>query len=618
MNLSEIQVQNFRNIDSLTVKLSPGLNVIVGENNVGKTNLLDAVRLALGSASASGEPVRLFKEDLHRGRDGKTKSTTIRVDLVFAALTPEEQGQFIDLLNYDATEPKNSTASIHFECSWNESLKRWQFRRWAGARPNAEAVVPEDALQSLPLTLLGALRDALSALVPGRQSRLGRLLSISAAESDKTSLVTIVKAANDALQQQQLVRNVESRILRALQGASGPNLSQEAAIQAFEPEFDRIVNNLRLVLKVRGILNENNAPLFEEVRANGLGYNNLLYIATVLAELKASTQATLPLLLVEEPEAHLHPQLQTLLADFLAKGASEGEENSNVQTIVTTHSPTITAYVPPSRIRVLHRPTSGDLRCVSLSACGFDEREMNQLRRMFDVTKATLLFAKGVVLVEGTTEAILLPVLARRLGMPLEQKALSVIPVCGVDFGTIGKLFGNDKLSLPVAIVTDGDAEIVYNPSSKEQDWTAALPRKDADGQLEVCDRVLALQQEFKANPVVRVCPSQVTLEYDLADAGSKNPDIMCQAWESCFLRSSRTFNSEKLAECGADHNRRVLAVWRGICLAETTRGKGEFAQALAEALEARDEAGKLKIPPDGFSVPKYLQNAVSFVWGSV
>src|SRR5262249_1456380 len=153
--------------------------------------------------------------------------------------------------NYDPTAPDKSTASIHFEWSWDDKVGRWTMRRWAGDRPESEASVPDEILQSIPLTLLAAMRDALSALMPGRQSRLGRLLGATAQEKDRSDIEGIVRSANLELQKNELITQVEKRIRSILLGTSGPDLSQNAAVRTSEPKFDRIVNTLRLVLKMR-------------------------------------------------------------------------------------------------------------------------------------------------------------------------------------------------------------------------------------------------------------------------------------------------------------------------------------------------------------------------------
>ena len=545
MYLSKIVVNNFRNLKSLEIGLSPGLNVIVGENNVGKTNLLEALRAALGSASASGDPVRLSKDDLHIDPSGLVVQEPIRVDLTFSGLSKDEQAEFLDALEYNPEHPELSIASIHFEWSWSEKTERWNSRRWGGNRSKSETPVPEDVLQSVPVTLLTALRDAINALVPGRQSRIGRLLGVSANEDEKIKVQDIIKKANSDLQSNELIIAAEAKICQALKNASGPYFGQDVQIRASEPEFERIVRNLRLVLKLKGNVPETGDPTIQELRSNGLGYNNLIYIATVLAELGASANATLPLLLVEEPEAHLHPQLQILLADFLSKGGLNEVKKGNVQTIVTTHSPTIASHVPTETIRVLHQDTTSGLRCVCLGDCGLNVREANQLRRMLDVTRATLLFAKGIILVEGISEALLVPVLSRRLNIKLEDMGVSVIPVCGVDFLTISRLFSEEKLNIPMAIITDGDPEVITAEGSSDTSWRSEIPKKDPVTGFEISTRVRGLKERLANNNVVDIFHSRVTLEYDLAYAGEINADVICEAWRQCFDGEPRTLNKK-------------------------------------------------------------------------
>ena len=624
MYLQQITVKNFRCLKEITITLSSGLNVLVGENNIGKTALLDAIRAALGPAASTGEPLKVGPDDRHRKADGSYVGEPIKVSLVFANLSSDEQAQFIDILNYNAAEPAKSTAQLNFRWSWNEKTKHYSVSRWGGAAEFSENGVPEDVLQMLPITLLGALRDATAALQPGRNSRLAHLLEARATEADKTAIVKFGKDTNEALEKNELVSKTQSHITKTLGDLSGAIFSQKTAIKTSPPEFEKIIQGLRLVV---ARLVPGGGEITDELRANGLGFNNLFYIATVILELNAQANALLPLLLVEEPEAHLHPQLQTLLAEFLAD--PKELHPVKVQSLVTSHSPTIAAHVPPERLRVLHLSKAGEMHCASFDACGLSAHKLAQVRRMLDVTRASLLFARGVILVEGITEALLLPVLARRAGINLEENGISVVPVCGVDFGTIAALFDGQGLKIPLAIVTDGDpgTEDEADPEEPagggqaapavvpaEVVWHQREPRHDEAGVLVVCDRVVKLKATYAGKPLVRVFHSDVTLEYSLAKAAAPNPKVICDTWVSLFAGQPRTLNQARLDACAGNLDLEALAVWRGICQANTTRSKAEFAQALAAKLDAKGEDGAYLVTPAAFANPAYLTDALAHV----
>src|SRR5690606_29078766 len=180
------------------------------------------------------------------------------------------------------------------------------------------------------------------------------------------------------------------------------------AIEAADPAFARILQALRIVIPGNPV---------RELTSSGLGYNNVLYIATVLAHLRQSPAHDTPILLIEEPEAHLHPQLVAHLGDYLSRTLVG---MARPQVIVTTHSPTLASRVHPRQIIAMHarRDASGGSKvvCSSLAMVAMSDEETRQLRRFLDITRATLYFAKGLILVEGICEELILPHLARALG----------------------------------------------------------------------------------------------------------------------------------------------------------------------------------------------------------
>jgi putative ATP-dependent endonuclease of OLD family len=164
----------------------------------------------------------------------------------------------------------------------------------------------------------------------------------------------------------------------------------------------------------RGILEKLQLLIDQEDRHQGLGYSNLLFMATELLLLEQE-QDEFPLLLIEEPEAHLHPQLQmkflrAIREDFGRIGRPA------LQSILTTHSPNLASKAPLESIIIMARGKAFPLRSDQTE---LDPSDYVFLEKFLDVTKSNLFFAKGVLIVEGDGENILLPTIAEILGKPL-------------------------------------------------------------------------------------------------------------------------------------------------------------------------------------------------------
>jgi len=171
-----------------------------------------------------------------------------------------------------------------------------------------------------------------------------------------------------------------------------------------DPSFTSIARSLTILLS-------NDALTDFEPSRNGLGLNNILYISMLLdyfAKRVGTTSAAGQLLLIEEPEAHLHPQLQRVLYSTLAR--------KNFQTIITTHSTHISSHAPVDSFIVLtNQGSPSTSACAPTRAANLSLGQIADLDRFLDATRSTLLYARKVMLVEGATELFLIPVLVKEV-----------------------------------------------------------------------------------------------------------------------------------------------------------------------------------------------------------
>ena len=418
MYLSELNIEGYKNFgQKTTVCFNEGFNVIVGENGVGKTAVIDAVRSLLLEDEFGRKPIT-ETDFFGPFKEGASRAKSFRIEGKFEGLT---QNEIVAFLPWTDLEGKASLTLL----VENNPNKRGRYKQvlWGGA--SKASMFERELFDAINCIYLPPLRDAEAKLREGRSSRLARLLKNLNKESLKVAkennephpLEEEVKKLNQNISSEnnKHISEANELIRTRLVEAIGNVFGQDTHIQFTETNFNRIVESLRLFFFPEANTKASK-DLFRSLEENSLGYNNLLYLATVLAELtdKSDTSDYYKVLLIEEPEAHLHPQLQVRFLKYLEKTSTD----MGVQVIVTTHSPVLASSA--SLDSLIHMSSSlnaeGDYiyTAVPLKSCGLGPDSKDFVSRWLDVTKSILLFAKGVILVEGIAEAMLVSELAKK------------------------------------------------------------------------------------------------------------------------------------------------------------------------------------------------------------
>jgi putative ATP-dependent endonuclease of OLD family len=384
---------------------------------------------------------------------------------------------------------------------------------------------------------------------------------------------------------------------------------------------------------------------------HGLGYNNLLFMACELL-LLGQDEDTLPLLLIEEPEAHLHPQLQLRLVEFLQEQAATAV-GRQVQVVLTTHSPNLASKVKLDSMILVCQGQAFPLRSKNTLLSSTDSRF---LERFLDVTKANLFFARGVLVVEGDAEAMLLPALARLLGRDLTRYGVSVVNVGSRGLRRYARIFRRKGLAdvelrpaipIRVACLADRDImpdcakEALLSNEDAEQELKKKRktgPRFEADLPNDDARRDWCNNKRQDDGENVRTFVSDYwTLEYDLARAGLGRElyEAAALAKEEARLDRARRQNDEpydrqQVIEKAADDWEQMNATFGSrsdgkeylSCKAyeQIIDGvsKPTVAQHLASLLEERygPNAADQNQANIATLIPAYLRDAIDYVTG--
>ncbi len=600
MKICRIQIENFRNFKKVDFILGQS-TVIIGENQIGKTNLLFALRLIL-DPSLPESMRQLGQADFWDGLP-RPLSMTDYIQISIDITDFEDDENSLAILADHLIIPDPMTARLTYEFRPIPSLSsppasdtEYEYMIYGGNRP--ENSVHYDVRRRIPLDILHALRDVENDLNRWNKSPLRPLLERTQGKVDASELEKIsqkISKAEGKLSKLPEVADLSDLLNSKLLKMAGSPQALETAFGLSPKDPDKLIRSLRLYF--------DNSQ--REISEASLGAANVLYLALRSLELdnlvsEGSRQHTF--FAIEEPEAHLHPHLQRMvyrnyLRQRLDEREGEQEEKApNISYLLTTHSPHIVSVAPIRSLLVLRKDSDNSTIGISTAELSLSEPEREDLERYLDVSRAEALFARGIILVEGDAERFLIPVLAKRAGYDLDALGITVCCVSGTNFEPYLKLFGPKGLDIPLSVVTDNDPKNGETPTLGENRVAnQILPNLLSPGESDA----------GKSAEGFGVFLNSWTFEIDLYNAGfihQMNSTIQ----ELCTVEVAKKRFQEL-----SDQTTKAKAI---ISLSNTKRflkdieyvGKGRFAQRLAMHINNLD--------PDVKNCPEYILKGVKYV----
>lgn len=657
MYLSKLTISGFRQFGqgdaAAELTFQPGVTALIGKNDSGKTAIIDAIRYALLSRDQMYFKVQ--PEDFHVDAAGSSVDD-IRITCVLSDLGTGDQATFAEHLTY-----LDGKVSLLVNLHARRLATEGSARRWVevNVRSGLDGVGP--ALEMTVRELLASaylkpLRDAERELSSGRGSRLSQILyhvdGIKEGASFDPENPPATPAATTGLSllglSEYFGHNVKSHkgVVDA-QSAINSNYLKSLLLAG-----DQMTGKIDLTeggnkdARLRQILERLELGLMDASGTQprgrfGLGSNNILYMACELLLLGREPEG-LPLLLVEEPEAHLHPQRQLRLMQFLktaAEGRVQDEEGRKVQVILSTHSPNLASGLPVANTVLLDgenaHPLSHDHTCLSSNDYSF-------LERFLDATKANLFFAHGVLIVEGDGEALVLPAIARAIGLDLSTHGVSIVNVKGTGLRRFSKVFQKSDeaktwISIPVACIADMDvmpdaAPEILGLVTGDDDPKWTNPKRRWKANKHFGPDASAIEAGLKerseglckddAQNVRTFVSSHWTLEYDLARNGiasmvfnaamlAKAHDKICDgtATQDDILAEAGEAFEKLFADCGKDDELTAIHIYQ--LFTSKKASKAIAAQYLAAAIDIEAASEGFDSAAFEACLPTYLVDAI-------
>lgn len=434
MLITRVVLKGFRNFADATVGLERN-TLIIGANNVGKTNLVYALRLLLDKSLSDAE-IEPMESDFHISSAGKISDhlsitiyfSEVSEDAVLASLKGNITDDSCCVLQYTA-DRRSLTYQIKIGAtkpSLVEIPSRYYLKhinlRYVKSRRDLEKYINSEKRQLLKLSLENRSDDE-SKSDHRQMARIGKAL----------------EAINGRIRNLHYVKGATDSVNEELQKLAHDFSEYEVKLDSGAIQVQQFIDSLRLGASTSGA----------SVMLGGDGRNNQILMALWKAKSQREhdPDSEVVFYCVEEPEAHLHPHQQRKLADYLINDLPG-------QTFITSHSPQITARYTPSSIVHL-KVTGGRTKAASNGCSNCISKAWDHLGYRMSILPAEAFFAKCVLLVEGPSEILFYSELAKKLSIDLDFYNISILSVDGIQFSVYVKIL--DAMEIPWVMRTDND-----------------------------------------------------------------------------------------------------------------------------------------------------------------